>query len=117
MEKLAALDGLEYVRYYTYIGATYAGPSSSLYQPAAAMLVGAPTAAELDRRLDRVESAFVTGSVVSRDRSPRAMRDFQSEVLGRDDLQYRPFIGGPDRRGHEFARFVADTGLLSGGPR
>ncbi|WP_327328144.1 ATP-grasp domain-containing protein [Streptomyces sp. NBC_01210] len=99
-EELAALDGVEYVRYYTYLGATYAGPSSSLYQPAAAMLVSAPTAAELDRRLDRVEIAFVTGSVVSPSRSPRAMRDFQSEVLGRDDLRYRPFTGGPDHGGH-----------------
>ncbi len=99
-EELAALDGVEYVRYYTYLGATYAGPSSSLYQPAAAMLVSAPNAAELDRRIDQVENAFVTGSVVSPNGSPSAMREFQSEVLGRDDLRYQPFTGGLDHRGH-----------------
>ncbi|MFE5220259.1 MULTISPECIES: ATP-grasp domain-containing protein [unclassified Streptomyces] len=90
-EELAAIEGVEYVRFYTYLGATYAGPSSSLYQPAAAMLVSAPTATELDLRLSQVETAFVKGSVVSPNTSPRQMRDFQSQVLGRDDLRYQPF--------------------------
>ncbi|WP_406399101.1 ATP-grasp domain-containing protein [Streptomyces sp. NBC_00879] len=99
-EELTALDGVNYVRYYTYLGATYTGPSSSLYQPAAAMLVSAPTAAELDIRLDQVETAFVKGAVVSPNTSPSHMRAFQSEVLGRDDLRYQPFTAGPGHDGH-----------------
>ncbi|MFI8100308.1 hypothetical protein [Streptomyces sp. NPDC086023] len=96
-EELAALDGVEYVRFYTYLGATDTGPSSSLYQPAAAMLVSAPTAADLELRLEQVERAFVKGAVVSPNTSPRHMRDFQSDVLGRDDLQYRPFTSAAGR--------------------
>ncbi|MFJ8928009.1 acetyl-CoA carboxylase biotin carboxylase subunit family protein [Streptomyces sp. NPDC102364] len=95
-EDLMALNGVEYVRFYTYLGATYAGPSSSLYQPAAAMLVSASTASDLDTRLDQVERAFVQGAKVSPSTSPRQMRVFQSEMLGRDDLRYQPFVAGPE---------------------
>lgn len=99
-EELIALDGVDYVRFYTYLGATSAGPGGSLYQPAAAMLVSAPTLAELDVRLNQVETAFVEGAVVSPGTSPGHMRDFQSEVLGRHDLRYRPFSVAPGHDGH-----------------
>ncbi|MDH6574630.1 hypothetical protein [Kitasatospora sp. MAP5-34] len=98
-EDLTDLDGVEYVRFHTYLGATYGGPTNSLYQPAAAMLVSAPTPGELDTRLDQVETAFLRGATVSPDTSPGSMRAFQLEVLGRDDLRYRPFAtAGHDGR-------------------
>ncbi|MCX5054606.1 MULTISPECIES: ATP-grasp domain-containing protein [unclassified Streptomyces] len=98
--QLASLEGVEYVRYFTYLGATSAGVSTASDQRAAGMLVGAPTVEELDARLDQVEKEFVQGAVVSPNTSPRHMREFQVEVLGREDLRYRPYALAARHDGH-----------------
>ncbi|MFE2528589.1 acetyl-CoA carboxylase biotin carboxylase subunit family protein [Streptomyces sp. NPDC059382] len=94
IEDLSAMDGVEYVRYFTYLGATSAGSPGSSRKPAAAMLVSASTPADLDTRIDQVEEAFLCGTVVIPNNTPRHMREFQVAELGRDDLRDRAYVHG-----------------------
>ncbi|MEU8927780.1 ATP-grasp domain-containing protein [Kitasatospora sp. NPDC048545] len=101
IHRLAQQDGVEYVRYFTYLGATSSGSFTSTDQRAAAMLVSAPTLTELDKRLEHVETMFLDETVLSPNASPRHMREFQVEVLGRGDLADRSYAassGGAESR-------------------
>ncbi|MFD7168981.1 ATP-grasp domain-containing protein [Streptomyces violascens] len=91
IHRLTQQDGVDYVRYFTYLGATSSGNFNSTDQRSAAMLAGAPTLAELDKRLEHVETLFLDETVLSPNVSPRHMREFQVQTLGRSDLADRSY--------------------------
>jgi hypothetical protein len=90
-EELMTVPGVIYVKYNTYLGATVAAGLGSTELPAGAALATANSRDNLDARLDQILSRFARGSRVSpAATSPRAMRRYQAEVLGRTDLADRP---------------------------
>ncbi|MFD4434185.1 acetyl-CoA carboxylase biotin carboxylase subunit family protein, partial [Nocardia sp. NPDC058497] len=89
--QLLEMPGVEYTRYFSYLGATTSGSTTSTSDRDAVFLVGAGSLGELDGRLDAVEAAFLSQAIVSPNRTPGDMRGFQHTTLGRDDLIDHPF--------------------------